>query len=242
MLELTEVSSGYGSVPVLSDIDLALVPGEVVTVLGANGAGKTTLARTIAGLLPARTGRIELAGKNIVRTSTHVRARAGIILVPEGRRLFGSLSVQQNVELGATAGRRRAGDGDSVGRVLEAFPKVRELWDRQAGLLSGGEQQMVALARAAAGRPKVLLLDEPSLGLSPLLVDEVFGMVTVMARDLDCAVLLIEQIVDGALAVADRGVVMSHGRIVASGTSVELTSSPAVRQAYLGEQIEVQRP
>lgn len=234
MLELSGVSSGYGSVPVLRDIDLSLPAGEILTVLGANGAGKTTLARTISGLLAIKSGELRLGGSAVTRTRAHQRARAGIILVPEGRRLFGSLTVAQNIELGAVAARRRPDGPDPVEHLLDAFPKVRALWGQQAGLLSGGEQQMVALARAAAGRPSVLLLDEPSLGLSPLLVAEVFAMVTFMAREMGSAVLLIEQIVEGALSVADRGVVMAHGRIVASGTAAELSASPAVRAAYLG--------
>ncbi|RNL65372.1 ABC transporter ATP-binding protein [Nocardioides marmoriginsengisoli] len=234
MLELTGVSSGYGAVPVLHGVDLTITAGEVVTVLGANGAGKTTLARTISGLLPVKEGSIRLDGTDLTRKPLHRRAGRGVILVPEGRRLFGGLTVAQNIELGRIAAKGRQQDADAVGHLLDAFPKVRTLWDRQAGLLSGGEQQMVALARAAAGRPRVLLLDEPSLGLSPLLVDEVFAMVTFMARETGSAVLLIEQIVDGALAVADRGVVMAHGQIVAAGTASELSASPAVRQAYLG--------
>ncbi|MDQ6527254.1 ABC transporter ATP-binding protein [Nocardioides sp. LHD-245] len=234
MLELTGVSSGYGAVPVLRDIDLTITPGEVVTVLGANGAGKTTLARTVSGLLPAKAGSIRLDGADLTRRRSHQRAGRGVILVPEGRRLFGGLTVAQNVELGRLAARGRRGDADPVEHLLDAFPKVRTLWQRQAGLLSGGEQQMVALARAAAGRPRVLLLDEPSLGLSPILVDEVFAMVTFMARETGSAVLLVEQVVDGALGVADRGVVMSHGRIVATGSAAELRASPVVREAYLG--------
>jgi branched-chain amino acid transport system ATP-binding protein len=234
VLELSGVSSGYGAVPVLRGIDMTLAPGEILTVLGANGAGKTTLARTISGLLPAKEGSIVVDGVDLTRRPSHKRAGRGIVLVPEGRRLFGSLTVAQNIELGRTAARRRQDDVDAVGHLLDAFPKVRTLWDRQAGLLSGGEQQMVALARAAASRPRVLLLDEPSLGLSPLLVDEVFAMVTFMARETGSAVLLIEQVVDGALAVADRGLVMAHGQVVASGTAAELGASPAVRQAYLG--------
>lgn len=236
MLELNQVTAGYGSVPAIHGVTLTVAEGEVLAVLGANGAGKTTLARTISGQLPASDGTIRLRGADITRTPPHARARAGVIQVPEGRHLFGGLTVAENVALGSIPARRRGGDPEAVEAMVEAFPKLRQLWGRQAGLISGGEQQMVALVRAAAGRPRVLILDEPSLGLSPLLVEEVFAMVALMSRQLGCGVLLIEQMADRALRVADRGIVVARGRVTVSGTAEDLRRSEQLQAAYLGGQ------
>jgi branched-chain amino acid transport system ATP-binding protein len=241
MLELNTVQSGYGKVTVIREVSLTVAPGEVVAILGANGAGKTTLARTISGTLPLRAGRIVLDGDDISRMTPHARARRGIIQVPEGRRLFGSLTVSQNIDLGRIAGRKRSGDQDGLERLIESFPKLKILWKRQAGLLSGGEQQMVALARAAAGRPRVLILDEPSLGLSPLLVDEVFAMVDLMSRELGCAVLLIEQLADRALSAASRGVVIAHGEVATTGSAEELRQS-SWQASTAGEELSLIEP
>lgn len=233
MLELQGVASGYGQVDVLTGVDLSVRTGEVMAVLGANGAGKSTLARTIGGTLRASAGSVRLGDRDVTRAPAHVRARAGIIHVPEGRHLFGSLTVGQNVDLGRRAIGRRT-DDDGLDALLTGFPKVRAMWNRQAGLLSGGEQQMVALARAAAGRPRVLVLDEPSLGLSPLLVDEVFAMIGHLSQVMGCAIVLIEQMASRALRAADHGIVLAHGRVSARGTADELLTSAAVREAYLG--------
>lgn len=234
LLEVEKLSSGYGPLDVLHGVSFSIGAGETVAVLGANGAGKTTLARTIVGVLPVRRGEIRHRGKQIGQARTFTRARRGIVLVPEGRNLFAGLTVKQNIDLGSTAGKRRGGADDVLARFLDAFPMISDLLDRQAGLLSGGEQQMVALARAAAGRPDVLILDEPSLGLSPLLVAQVFRMIEYMAKEIGCAVLLIEQVVDGALKVADRAMVVSHGRVTLEGAAAELRESAEVREAYLG--------
>ena len=233
MLAVHDLHAGYGSVRVLHGVDLEFEQGDLVAVLGANGAGKTTLVRTIAGQLPVRQGVIKLDGQAVTRTPTHQRARAGLLMVPEGRRLFGGLSVAENIALGRRAD--RGGDGEDVlEELLELFPIVRERASQQAGLLSGGEQQQVALVRALVGRPRYLLLDEPSLGLSPVLVDQLFGHIEAIRDRLQIGVLLVEQLVDRALSLASRAYVMDRGRIVLAGTSDEVASSPAVQQAYLG--------
>ncbi|MFI0374101.1 ABC transporter ATP-binding protein [Actinomadura sp. 1N219] len=234
MLEVRDLTAGYGSVVALRDVDLSVSTGEVVAVLGANGAGKSTLARTISGTTRLLSGTISFEGADIRRTAPHARSRLGIVHVPEGRRLFGSLTVEQNVMLGRQAARRRRDDRDPVELLLDALPRVRDLWRTRAGVLSGGEQQMVALVRAAAGRPRLLILDEPSLGLSPRLVGDVFAVIGMLTKELNCAVLLIEQLASQALAAADRGIVIANGRVTATGPAAELLDSDAIRQAYLG--------
>ncbi|GGF35151.1 ABC transporter ATP-binding protein [Subtercola lobariae] len=230
-----ELTSGYGKIAALHEISIELVPGTVLAVVGANGAGKSTLAKTLAGSLRLQSGDLELDGKSITRLEANARARHGITLVPEGRRLFGSLTVAENIALGSTA----AGSGKAKGRelvatMMESFPAIKELTHRRAGLLSGGEQQMVAMMRAAAANPRYLILDEPSLGLSPLLVDEVLRLVGLIATQTGAAILLIEQFVDRALRVADNAIVLQRGRVVARGTGAELRASESVQEAYLG--------
>jgi branched-chain amino acid transport system ATP-binding protein len=233
VLKVRGLASGYGRVQVLHGLDLEVAQGEIVAVLGANGAGKTTLVRTLAGQLPAREGEIELDGRDITTTPAHVRARRGLLMVPEGRRLFGGLSVKENIALGRQAASRDDGD-DPLEELQDLFPIIRERSHQQAGLLSGGEQQQVALARALVGRPRWLLLDEPSLGLSPLLVDQLFEHIVEIRERMNLGLLLVEQMVHRALGTASRAYVVDRGRVVLSGSSDEVASSREVQRAYLG--------
>ncbi|MBC9734314.1 ABC transporter ATP-binding protein [Nocardioides marmotae] len=241
MLEARGISSGYGSVDVLHELDLQLAQEEVVAVVGANGAGKSTLVRTLSGLLPLRGGSIEMDGTSIGSVSPHARARRGLIMVPEGRRLFAGLTVRENVDLGRSA-RGRRDDPDPIDVLGEIFPIVRERQDQRAGLLSGGEQQQVAFARALAGRPRYLLLDEPSLGLSPALTTQLFETIVKIREGLPIGILLVEQMVDRALALADRAYVVERGRVVLSGPAAEVAASSEVQRAYLGDMGAAERP
>jgi branched-chain amino acid transport system ATP-binding protein len=233
VLRIEGLASGYGRIEVLHELDLEVGPGEVVAVLGANGAGKTTLVRTIAGQLPVRSGSITFDGQDVTRTAPHARAKQGLLMVPEGRRLFGGLSVAENIALGRRAARGSEGE-DPLAELEDLFPIIRERSHQQAGLLSGGEQQQVAFARALVGRPRMLLLDEPSLGLSPLLVDQLFEHIGVIRERLGVGMVLVEQMVHRALEIAERAYVIERGRVVLSGPSAEVAASEAVQQAYLG--------
>jgi branched-chain amino acid transport system ATP-binding protein len=235
-LSVTGLHAGYGRVEVLHGVDITLAPGEMVTVVGANGAGKSTLLKAIAGLVPARTGSIALEGFDITRTRAERRVTAGMALVPEGRRLFGPLTVAENLELGAYT-RRRAGTAGLAGtrkRVNGLFPVLAERVDQPAATLSGGEQQMLAIGRALMSEPRVLLLDEPSLGLAPLVVKEIFAALDRLRAD-GVTVLLVEQDARLALAHADRGYVMRTGEVVLSGTAADLLADEDVRLIYLGQ-------
>lgn len=234
MLSAEGLVSGYGQVDVLHDVDLVLAQEEVVAVVGANGAGKSTLVRTLTGQLPVRAGTITMDGHDIGSTATHSRARRGLLMVPEGRRLFAGLTVRENVELGRSALRKRD-DVDPFEVLGEIFPIIAERSDQRAGLLSGGEQQQVALARALVGRPRYLLLDEPSLGLSPALTSQLFETIATIRQRLPIGILLVEQMVDRALELADRAYVLERGTVVLSGTAAEVAASSAVRRAYLGD-------
>ncbi|WGY00446.1 ABC transporter ATP-binding protein [Nocardioides sp. QY071] len=234
-LNVVDVSSGYGRATVISAINVELTPGRISAVVGSNGAGKSTLARTVCGLIPCRSGSIAVEGTSVHKLSAAQRARAGIVMVPEGRRLFGKLTVGDNIRLGACAasGRGKA-SVQHVDTLLDAFPILRERWSQRAGQLSGGEQQMVALTRAVASAPKFLLLDEPSLGLSPRLTQEVFRLIQLIAQETNAGILLIEQMAEDALRLAQDGHVLERGRITISGSADELRTSPDVRAAYLG--------
>jgi len=232
-LSVTNLVSGYGRLRVLREVSMTITPGSVTSVVGANGAGKSTLALTLSGLLRATSGSIQIDDQAIQRISPERRARLGLIHVPEGRRLFGGLTVAENIAMGRHAVGGRKGD-DVVDHLLDSFPVLRSRWGQRAGLLSGGEQQMVALTRAAASRPRYLLLDEPSLGLSPRLSYEVFRLISVITEQTGAGVLLIEQRVDAALELATYAHVLEHGAVVASGPSAEIRASDAVRKAYLG--------
>ena len=226
LLHVRAVRAGYGSVAVLEDVSLRVAEGEVVTVLGPNGAGKTTLLRVISGVVPARAGRIETADATIRRPSAHAVARSGIGHVPEGRGIFPGLTVLDNLDLGSFGiGKRPSDSAESrLTFVFDLFPRLGERKRQRAGTLSGGEQQMLAIGRALMGNPQILLLDEPSLGLSPLMVQRVFdALEEVRARGL--SILLVEQNLTHALALADRGYVMNRGQIVLEGTAEELKES-----------------
>ncbi|MDX8152698.1 ABC transporter ATP-binding protein [Patulibacter brassicae] len=233
-LQVQGLRAGYGRATILEDVSVEVAPGEVAAVIGSNGAGKTTLVKTIAGSLAARGGRILQDGDAIGGLPPEKRARRGVVMVPEGRRLFGNLTVEENIRLGRQAARGRDEGDDPVEPLLEAFPIVRERWTQRAGLLSGGEQQMVALTRAVAGRPRYLLLDEPSLGLSPRLTQEVFRLVRLVVETTNAGVILVEQMADQALKLATNAYVLDQGRVSASGPAEEIRRSDAVRKAYLG--------
>lgn len=228
LLELESVSAGYGAVRVLPAVSFSVHPGEVVAVLGANGAGKSTLARAIQGTIAARSGRIRFAGRDVTRVSPHRRVRAGMSLVPEGRRLFGAMSVRENLELGL----RHSRDTGPLDRVYELFPRLVDLAGRQAGTLSGGEQQMVAIGRALASEPRLVVFDELSLGLAPVIVDRMLTAVEQIAA-WGTAVVLIEQNVHQALELSDRAVLLKRGEIVFDGTPDDLGDAE-FQEAYLG--------
>jgi len=225
---------GYGRIEVLHGVDLEVCEGKAVTVVGANGAGKSTLLRAIAGLLPARAGRVELLGRDVSGWPAERRARAGMALVPEGRQVFAGLSVRDNLLLGAY-GRRadRASALDTLAQVQRLFPMLAERAGQAAGTLSGGQQQMLAIGRALMGRPAMLLLDEPSLGLAPGAVREVVVKLRELAA-LGTTIVLVEQNAAAAFKVAERGYVLERGRLLHSGTTAQLSADPRVRRAYLG--------
>jgi len=223
----------YGRVPAVHDVSLSLEEGQILAVVGANGAGKSTVLRAVAGLNRIDAGSVELDGRRIDALLAHQRVPMGISLVPEGRHLFPRHSVQRNLELGAFTRRDRREVAESLERVLEIFPFLKERRHQLAGTLSGGEQQMVAIARGLMSRPRVLLLDEPSWGIAPMLVARIFETIAAINRS-GVAILLVEQNVKRALSVAHRAVVIQTGRVVAEGSAEELLRSDLVRQAYLG--------
>ena len=232
VLDVSGLTAGYGAAPVLEDIALTLRDGEMVAVLGANGAGKSTLMRTVTGLHRAERGSVRFAGHDITSFTANRAAQAGLMLVPEGRQVFPELSVVDNIRLGAYT-RRDFDDRAEVEAMLDRFPQLRARATRRAGLLSGGEQQMLAIARGLVGRPKVLLLDEPSLGLAPALINELFD-VLVELRDEGISILLVDQMAGLALSVADRGYILESGRVVHEGATTEIRENPALENAYLG--------
>jgi branched-chain amino acid transport system ATP-binding protein len=232
MLEVREISVYYGQALAIESVSITVDPGEVVAVLGANGAGKSTLVNAIAGLLPVRSGSIRLDGEELTGHRPHEIVGKGLALVPEGRRLFNQLTVRQNLELGAYSVKDRAVVAQALDTVHELFPILADRAEQLAGTLSGGQQQMVAIGRALMAKPRYLLFDEPSLGLAPVIVDDIFGLIE-RVRDLGIAVLLVEQNVGRTLEICHRGYVLSSGRLVLSGSREELLASAAVRQAYL---------
>jgi branched-chain amino acid transport system ATP-binding protein len=233
MLEVRDLQVAYGQAPALWGVSLELRERELLCVVGPNGAGKTTLINALAGLLRAHAGRIVLDGRDITTLPPHRFCDAGVAIVPEGRRLFGSMSVLENLEIGSLLAAAKARRADSLAAVLALFPVLKEKLGQAAGELSGGQQQMLAIGRALMARPRLLLLDEPSLGLSPLIVDEMFGAIR-RVNDEGTAVLLVEQNVSMALRVAQRAYVLEQGRMVAEGTPDELMQRDEVRRAYLG--------
>jgi branched-chain amino acid transport system ATP-binding protein len=232
MLEVRTLASHYGRIPALKGIDLAVRAGELVALVGANGAGKTTLLRAISGLQPPSAGTVAFAGADITRHATHQRVRLGIVLVPEGRQVFAPLSVADNLLLGAFT-RAPAERAETLERVYAMFPALAERRRHPAGALSGGQQQMLAIGRALMSRPALLLLDEPSMGLAPFLVDEVFATIARLKRE-GTTIFLVDQNARAALAIADRAYVLETGRITLEGTGKDLLADPAVQSAYLG--------
>ncbi|HSK21991.1 MAG TPA: ABC transporter ATP-binding protein [Egicoccus sp.] len=232
MLKVEGVTAGYGGLQILSGLDLEIGEGEVVALIGANGAGKTTTLRTISGLIRPWSGTITLDGDRIDGRPSHQIVRAGIVQVPEGRELFASLSVEENLRMGAIT-QSKSETAAAQAEVEEMFPILAERRRQAAGTMSGGQQQMLAIARALMARPRVLMLDEPSLGLAPLLVKQVFDTVRTI-REAGVTVLLVEQNAAQALELADRAYVMESGEVVMEGAGVQMLSDKRVRSAYLG--------
>jgi len=232
MLEITNLRAGYGPVDILRGIDMRVEEGEVVAVLGSNGVGKTTLNSTISGLIRARSGSIRFDGTEISRHSSADIVGMGIAHVPEGRRVFPDLTVHENLELGAYR-RARANKRANLERMFEVFPRLRERQAQAAGTLSGGEQQMLAIARGLMSEPRLLILDEPSLGLSPVMVEEMFSLISRISAD-GLSIMLVEQNVVQSLEVATRTYVLEQGRFVISGNSQEVMANPELRRTYLG--------
>jgi branched-chain amino acid transport system ATP-binding protein len=229
MLEVTGLAAGYGRVQVLWDVDLEVGEGEVVALVGSNGAGKTTLLRAVSGMITPTGGEVRLAGDSLVGRAPEEAVRAGLAHVPEGRRLFAGLTVRENLRVGAYVHGERA----DIDRAVGLFPRLGERLDQVAGSLSGGEQQMCAIARGLMANPKLIMIDELSLGLAPKLVEQILERLT-SVTEAGTAVLLVEQDVDAALEAAARGYVLENGRIVASGESSALLEDPRIREAYLG--------
>ena len=232
MLEVRELRGGYGAVEVLRGISLEVRDREIVAVLGSNGAGKSTLNNTVCGLYPAFSGRVGFDGRDITRARQTAIVAAGLIQVPEGRRVFPNLSVLENLELGSYR-RGRANRARNLERAFAVFPRLSERTGQRAGTLSGGEQQMLAIGRALMAEPRLLILDEPSLGLSPLLVEEMFGLVRRLNQD-GLAILLVEQNVGQSLEIAHRAYVLENGAVAFHGTPDELLARSDLKRAYLG--------
>jgi branched-chain amino acid transport system ATP-binding protein len=234
LLAISGLAAGYGATEVLRDIDLAVVPGEIVAILGANGAGKSTLNRTISGVLRATRGTIQFAGSAIERETPAAIVGRGLIHVPEGRCVFPDLTVGENLDLG---GYRRARDrrNQNRERVFTIFPRLAERHTQRAGTLSGGEQQMLAIGRGLMAEPRLLILDEPSLGLSPLLVEELFALIRRLNAE-GITLLLVEQNVMQSLEVASRAYILENGAFVLQGSSAEIRENPKLKRAYLGLQ------
>jgi branched-chain amino acid transport system ATP-binding protein len=232
LLEVRGLRSGYGSVEILRGVDLTVHAGEIVALLGSNGAGKSTFNNTLCGIVPARAGTISFDGQPLAGTHYRAIVQAGLIQVPEGRRVFPNLSVLENLELGSFA-RARERRAHNLERVFGIFPRLKERLSQLAGTMSGGEQQMLAIGRGLMAEPRLLILDEPSLGLSPLLVEEMFQLISQLHQQ-GLAILLVEQNVGQSLAIARRAYVMENGAIEFSGLPGELLASDRLRRAYLG--------
>jgi len=234
LLEINNLSVAYGDIRALMDVSMEVYEGEIVALVGSNGAGKSTLLKTAAGLLRPQAGQIWFDGHDISHMSTKHRVDRGIVLVPEGRRLFQTLTVLENLKLGAYLPRARANYAESLERVFDLFPVLKERANGKAGLLSGGEQQMLAIGRAVMAHPKLVMIDEASLGLSPILTRRIFDLIVALNQQ-GTTVLMVEQNIHMALNVCHRAYVMKTGHIVLSGTGEELLANVDVRKAYVGE-------
>ena len=234
ILQLEDVVAGYGRMETLKGISIDVNPGEIVTIIGANGAGKTTTLNTICGIVKTRSGAIRLSNERIDRSATADIVKRGLTQVPEGRRLFSDMTLRENLEMGAFLRKDERGIEEDMQNCFDAFPVLRERQSQLAGSLSGGEQQMCAIARALMARPTVLLLDEPSLGLAPMIVRQIFDVI-VQLNEKGTTILLVEQNAKMALGIAHRGYVMETGQIALSGDANDLLEDEKVKQAYLGE-------
>ena len=234
ILRVESLYAGYGELPVLKDITLDIQPGEIVSVVGANGAGKTTLLLTIGGHLKAHSGKVTFDGRDITNAPAHSAAARGLVMVPEGGRLFPFMTVLENLQLGAYHRAARARSDETLAEVMRLFPILAERRQQLAGRLSGGERQMCAVGRAIMALPKLLMLDEPSLGLAPIMVDKVFEMVRELVRTKGLSVLLVEQNVDNALRLCERGCIIEHGAILKMASGPELLRDPDVQRSYMG--------
>jgi branched-chain amino acid transport system ATP-binding protein len=231
LLKLTGVDTYYGAIHILQKVELSVAPGELVCLLGGNASGKSTTLKTILGVVEPRNGTVEFAGENMTKKPTNYRIRKGMAIVPENRRLFAPMTVLENLKMGAYL--RAGGEPEDYERVYQLFPRVYERREQLAGTLSGGEQQMVAMGRALMSRPKLLLMDEPSMGLAPLLVERSFEIIK-QVNDEGVAVLVVEQNANVSLSIADRGYVLSTGRVVLHGKAADLIENDDLRKAYLG--------
>ena len=232
ILKVSDINVYYGAIHAIKGVSFEVNPGEIVTLIGANGAGKSTTLQTVSGLLHSRTGSIEFLGENLMGVPAHKVVAKGLAQVPEGRRVFLQMTVEENLEMGAYT--RSGGDIDAdLEKVYAYFPRLMERRRQIAGTLSGGEQQMLAMGRALMSRPKLLMLDEPSMGLAPILVEQIFKIIQTL-HEAGTTILLVEQNAQAALSIADRGYVLETGKIVTSGTGTELLASPEIKKAYLG--------
>ena len=232
ILKVDDINVYYGSIHAIKGISFEVNEGEIVTLIGANGAGKSTTLNTISGLMHSRTGSVTFMGEALGKVPCHKIVSKGLALVPEGRRVFLQMTVQENLEMGAYTQSGKGIDQD-LEHIYELFPRLKERMKQVAGTLSGGEQQMLAMGRALMSHPKLLMLDEPSMGLAPILVEQIFEIIQNLHKD-GTTILLVEQNAAAALSVADRGYVLETGKIVTSGTGKELLASPAIKKAYLG--------
>ena len=232
ILKVSDINVYYGAIHAIKGVSFQVNPGEIVTLIGANGAGKSTTLQTVSGLLHSRTGSIEFLGENLMGVPAHKVVAKGLAQVPEGRRVFLQMTVEENLEMGAYT-RSGGGIDADLEKVYAYFPRLMERRRQVAGTLSGGEQQMLAMGRALMSRPKLLMLDEPSMGLAPILVEQIFEIIQTLHKA-GTTILLVEQNAQAALSIADRGYVLETGKIVTSGTGAELLASPEIKKAYLG--------
>ena len=233
MLKVKDLNVSYGAIHAIHDVSLEVNEGEIVALIGANGAGKTTTLHTVSGLLPAKSGMVTFEGKNITKMPGHQIVRHGMAHVPEGRRIFASMTVEENLEMGAFTIRDKSQILADIENVYKHFPRLRERYKQAGGTLSGGEQQMLAIGRAMMSRPKIMLMDEPSMGLSPLLVGEIFEIIQELNRS-GMTILLVEQNAKMALSIADRAYLLETGHVVMNGQAKDMLEDDQVRRAYLG--------
>jgi branched-chain amino acid transport system ATP-binding protein len=234
MLELRNIQAGYGNVQALRDVSLTIQKGEIITLIGANGAGKSTTLMAISGIVPCRSGKILLQGKELQGLAPDRIVAMGVCQVPEGRHIFADLTVQENLDLGSFLRTDKAGIKQDLDYVYSLFPLLAERRHQSGGTLSGGEQQMLAMSRALMARPRLLLLDEPSMGLAPLMIKQIFAIIKAINKEHNTTIFLVEQNAHQALHIADRGYVLENGRIVLTDSAEKLLTNPEVQKAYLG--------